>query len=129
MQVQSLGQEDPLGKEMATHSSIHAWKIPWTEDTYMCWHTGISLFEAENWIKDLLSVTLPKQNKTQIPPQPVPPIRKLPQASYPYLSEGIQNGNHNYRKLTKLITCITALSNSVNYEPCHVGPPKMDRSW
>ena len=30
--VQSLGQEDPLEKEMATHSSILAWKIPWTED-------------------------------------------------------------------------------------------------
>ena len=28
---QSLGQEDPLGKEMATHSSTLAWKIPWTE--------------------------------------------------------------------------------------------------
>ena len=31
-QVQSLCQEDPLEKEMATHSSILAWKIPWTED-------------------------------------------------------------------------------------------------
>ena len=30
--VQSLGQEDPLEKEMATHSSTLAWKIPWTED-------------------------------------------------------------------------------------------------
>ena len=30
--VQSLGQEDPLEKEMATHSSILAWKIPWTEE-------------------------------------------------------------------------------------------------
>ena len=30
-QVQSLGQEDPLEKEMATHSSTLAWKIPWTE--------------------------------------------------------------------------------------------------
>ena len=28
--VQSLGQEDPLEEEMATHSSILAWKIPWT---------------------------------------------------------------------------------------------------
>ena len=28
-QVRSLGQEDPLEKEMATHSSILAWKIPW----------------------------------------------------------------------------------------------------
>ena len=30
-QVRSLGQEDPLEKEMATHSSTLAWKIPWTE--------------------------------------------------------------------------------------------------
>ena len=29
--VQSLGQEDPLEKEMETHSSILAWRIPWTE--------------------------------------------------------------------------------------------------
>ena len=31
-QVRSLGQEDPLEKGMATHSSILAWRIPWTED-------------------------------------------------------------------------------------------------
>ena len=31
-QVQSLGQEDPLEKEMATYSSIVAWKISWTEE-------------------------------------------------------------------------------------------------
>ena len=30
-QVQSLGREDPLEREMATHSSILAWKTPWTE--------------------------------------------------------------------------------------------------
>ena len=30
--VQSLGWEDPLEKEMATHSSILAWKMPWTEE-------------------------------------------------------------------------------------------------
>ena len=30
--VQSLGQEDPLEKEMTTHSSILAWRIPWTEE-------------------------------------------------------------------------------------------------
>ena len=30
-QVQPLGQEDPLEKEMETHSSILAWKIPWTK--------------------------------------------------------------------------------------------------
>ena len=31
-QVQSLGQEDPLEKGMATHSNILAWEIPWTEE-------------------------------------------------------------------------------------------------
>ena len=33
MQVQSLSQEDPLEKEMVTHSSILAWEIPWTEES------------------------------------------------------------------------------------------------
>ena len=32
MQVQSLGREEPLEKEMATHSSTVAWEIPWMED-------------------------------------------------------------------------------------------------
>jgi len=32
MQVQSLDQEDPLEKEMTTHSSVLAWEIPWTEE-------------------------------------------------------------------------------------------------
>ena len=32
MRMWSLGQEDPLEKEMTTHSSILAWEIPWTEE-------------------------------------------------------------------------------------------------
>ena len=32
MRVRSLGREDPLEEEMATHSSILLWKIPWTEE-------------------------------------------------------------------------------------------------
>ena len=68
---------------------------------------------TKNWIKDLLSMTLPNRTRPQIPPQPVPPIRELPQASYPHSSEGRQNETHNYRKLTKLITWIRALSNSM----------------
>ena len=32
-QVRSLGREDPLEEEMATHSSILAWEIPWTEES------------------------------------------------------------------------------------------------
>ena len=56
-QVQSLGWEDPLEKEMATHSSILAWKIPWTEETGRPqtigsprvghdWATSLSLFRV-----------------------------------------------------------------------------------
>ena len=37
--VQSLGWEDPLEKEMATHSSSLAWKLPWTLDAL--WDTGL----------------------------------------------------------------------------------------
>ena len=35
--VQSMGQEDPLEEGMATHSSILAWKIPWTEEPGGLW--------------------------------------------------------------------------------------------
>ena len=35
-QVRSLGWEDPLEKEMATHSSTLAWKIPWKEELVAC---------------------------------------------------------------------------------------------
>ena len=40
MWVQSLGQKDPLEKGMATHSSIHAWRIPRTEDPGRLQSTG-----------------------------------------------------------------------------------------
>ena len=38
--VQSLGQVDPLEKKMATHSSILAWRIPWTEESGKLQSTG-----------------------------------------------------------------------------------------
>ena len=41
--VQSLGQEHPLEKGMATHSSILAWRIPWTEKT-----GGLQSMELQN---------------------------------------------------------------------------------
>ena len=40
MQVQSLGWEDPLEKGMATHSSILAWRLPWTEEPGRLQSTG-----------------------------------------------------------------------------------------
>ena len=42
MRVQSLGREDPLEKEVVTHSSILAWEIPWTEEpglSHVAWAT------------------------------------------------------------------------------------------
>ena len=39
-QVQSLGQEEPLEKGMVTHSSILAWRIPWTEKPGGLQHMG-----------------------------------------------------------------------------------------
>ena len=38
--VRSLGQEDPLEKGMATHSSILAWRIPWIEGSDRLWSMG-----------------------------------------------------------------------------------------
>ena len=46
-QVQSLGQEDPLEKGMATHSSILAWKIPWREEPRRLQSTGLQRFEPD----------------------------------------------------------------------------------
>ena len=84
--------------------------IVWHHAKLQGWNTARP--STENWIKNVLS-TLKVYPKAQIPPQPVPTIRILPQASYPYPSKGTQNENHNHRKLTKLITWITALSNSM----------------
>ena len=41
-QVRSIGQEDVLEKKLATHSSILAWRIPWTEDSGGPWGHKVS---------------------------------------------------------------------------------------
>ena len=53
--VRSLGQEDPLEKEMATHSSTLAWKIPWTEKPGRLQSMG-SQRVGHNWATSLLSM-------------------------------------------------------------------------
>ena len=40
-QVRSLGRKDPLEKEIAAHSSVFAWEIPWTEEPGGLWFTGL----------------------------------------------------------------------------------------
>ena len=49
---QSLGQEDPLEKEMATHSSVLAWKVPWTDDPGRLQSTG-SQRVGHDWVTSL----------------------------------------------------------------------------
>ena len=85
----------------------------------------LNMIEPQNWTKH----GPVHQNKNQIPPQLVFPIRKFPQASYSYSSEGKENENHNHRKLSKLITWSIALSNSMKLWVVGVGPPKIDGSW
>ena len=102
-QVRSLGWENPLEKEMATHSSTLAWKIPWMERRGRLQSMG-SQRVGHDWATSLsLSLSSP--------------------------SEGRQTENHNDRKLTNLITWATALSNSVKLWALPSGPPKMDGSW
>ena len=48
MQVQSLGWEDPLEEKMATHSSVPAWEIPWTEE-----HGGLQSMGLQRVRQDL----------------------------------------------------------------------------
>ena len=50
--VWSLGQEDPLEKGMAIHTSILAWKIPWTEEPGRLWSTGLQRVR-EDWVTNL----------------------------------------------------------------------------
>ena len=48
-QVQFLGQEDPLKEETATHSSILAWEIPWTEEPGGLQSLGS---QSQTWLSD-----------------------------------------------------------------------------
>ena len=55
-QVQSLGQEDPQEEEMATHSSILAWEIPWTEEPGELWSMrSQSQTQLSIWAKHKIS--------------------------------------------------------------------------
>ena len=49
-QVPSLGRDDPLEMEMATHSSILAWRIPWTEEPGGLQSSGLQ--KSQTWLSD-----------------------------------------------------------------------------
>ena len=50
MQIWFLGQEDALEKEMATHSSIYVWEIPWTEEPGRLQSMGLQ--KSKEWISN-----------------------------------------------------------------------------
>ena len=60
--VQSLGLEDPLQEEMATHSSILAWRIPWTEKPGGLQPTGMQSATTQ-WL-EMLCTSLIVQNQS-----------------------------------------------------------------
>ena len=103
-------------------NSVSWW---WTGRPGMRQFMGMQKFE-NYWFTKLNSTEHDPvhQNKNQLLPQLVSPIEKLPQASYPYLSEGKQNENHNHRKQTKLITWSIDLSNSMKPWAMQEDPPK-----
>ena len=74
-QVPPLGLEDPLEKEMATHSSFLAWRIPWTEDpswlqsmgSQRVGHELVTKRTTNIYITSRYFLTLQKGQKKQIP--------------------------------------------------------------
>ena len=76
-QVRSLGQEDPLEKEMVTHICILAWKIPWTEKPGRLQSMG-SQRVRHNWVTSL-SLSLSWQNSSSL----CPASFRIPRPSLP----------------------------------------------
>ena len=60
-QIQSLCQEDPLEKVMATHSSILAWRIPWTEEPGGLQSMGLQRV-GHNWVINFILIFFTKWN-------------------------------------------------------------------
>ena len=62
MMIQSLGWEDPLEKEMATHSGVFAWKILWTEEPGRLQSMGPQR-ERHDWVTEHIGIKKKKLNK------------------------------------------------------------------
>ena len=98
------------------HWQQPAWEVPCASRSPFGRASGQTIGQTqthpstENWIKDLLSTVLPIRGKSGFPNSQSLPSGRL-HKSHPHQSEGRQNENHNHRKLTKMITWITALCN------------------
>ena len=69
--VRSLGWEDPLAKEMATHSSTLAWKIPWTEKPGRLFVSTITIFGFSGFLNIFLFLGLPPSLYFRTPLMPI----------------------------------------------------------
>ena len=85
MWVPSLGQKDPLEKEMATHSSILAWQIPWTRNL-----AGYSPWGHKRIRQDLLS----QEQQQQKGVMPCPPPTSNPQIQDFFYHLSLQGTSH-----------------------------------
>ena len=65
MRVQSLGWEHPLEKKMASHSSILAWKIPWTEEPGWLQPTGLQ--KSQTWLSNFTPSLMPSYTEFSVP--------------------------------------------------------------
>ena len=83
-QVQSLGQEDPLEKEMATHCNILAWETPWTEEPGRRQSLG-SLKESDMTLQLNTLVKSCQQPRSQTFPSPAKLLSSLNNLSLPSL--------------------------------------------
>ena len=94
--VRSLGQEDPLEKEMATHSSTIAWKIPWMEEPGRLQSVG-SQRVGHDWVTSLL-LSLPTASPGQ-----QPPIRASLPETFPFSLESFPMPRHRWWWQTPLL--------------------------
>ena len=95
-QVQSLGQEDPLEEGMAAHSSILAWRIPWTEEPGGLWS-----IRPQKWLSTHACVT---EYYSAIKDNEIMPLAAAwMDRELIILSEASQNKKHEYH-MTSLIS-------------------------
>ena len=112
--VQSLGQEDPLEKEMATHSSILAWRVQWTEEPGGLQSMGSPRVGQDRVTSLSLSVLLPSLFRPQ-----KPEWQRL------WKHEGT-SGEQKDRRVDRLET--NAKSTRNTFKPCGRGPVS-NRHW
>ena len=99
-----MGQEDPLEKEMATHSSVFAWRIPWTEEPGGLWSKGCKeLYTTEQLIHI--------DHRTKV-------SKSLPKGCIFYLKKGVERFKRSHMALVRIRNYDTGI-NPKHGSYCH----------